>query len=88
MPHIVDRGAAIARCLGVYSTPQAVLLDRDGRLVYRGNYNTSRYCTEPTTQFVRLALESLQQHRALASEPEAGIAYGCALPEGEHRDGR
>ena len=88
MPHVVDRGAAIAKRLGVYSTPQAVLLDGDGRLVYRGNYNTSRYCTEPTTQFVRLALESVLQRRAIAPEPEAGVAYGCALPGQECRDER
>ena len=88
MPHVVDRGAAIAKSLGVYSTPQAVLLEGDGRLVYRGNYNTSRYCTEPRTQFVRIALENVLQRRVAAAEPEAGVAYGCALPGQECRDDR
>ena len=37
---------SIATLCGVYSTPQAVLIDQDKTLYYRGNYNKSRYCTD------------------------------------------
>jgi hypothetical protein len=84
--HFVDRGAAVARAAGVYSTPQAVVLARDGRLVYRGNYNTSRYCTDPRTEFVRIALDHLVDPAPPPGAPLAGAlessppAYGCRLP--------
>jgi hypothetical protein len=41
VPVSFDR--SIALTCGVYSTPQAVLLDAGGILQYRGNYNKSRY---------------------------------------------
>lgn len=88
MPHFVDRDARLAKALGVYATPQAVLLDGAGQLLFRGNYNTSRYCTARQTQFARLALEALLRDEGLVREPQAEIAYGCALPGEECRDDR
>lgn len=88
MPHVVDAGGAIAAALGVYSTPQAVLLDTAGRLAYRGNFNTSRYCTTPQTQFVRLAIEALLEQRPQVRDAQAETAYGCCLPGEECRDDR
>lgn len=84
VPAIVDSDQSIAGSLGVYSTPQAVLLDRNQRLSYRGNYNTSRYCTAPQTEFVKLALESLLNEGGNNELPPtaATTAYGCSLPEG------
>lgn len=70
-------GAAAAR-LGVYATPQAVLLDPAGRLVYRGGYNRGRYCADPRTAFARRAAE-----RLLAGEPveqATGPVFGCPTP--------
>lgn len=87
MPHVLDRGGALAAAFGVYSTPQAVLLDGERRLRFRGNYNTSRYCTARQTEFVRLALEALLGHRPLARDAEAELAWGCPLPDQECRDG-
>ncbi len=76
-PGLLDRGGALAAALGVWSTPQAVLLDARGAVVYTGNYNTSRYCADRRTEFVRLALESLAQpgHPLPQLEP-----WGCQLP--------
>jgi hypothetical protein len=87
----VDVGGKLAALAGVYSTPQAVLTDRAHRLVYRGNYNVSRYCTDPKTEFVRIALEKLVTDNpslSLISSPGATSpagaiampAYGCELP--------
>jgi hypothetical protein len=69
-----------ARC-GVYSTPQAVIIDAHENLFYRGNYNRARYCTDEKTSFAKMALEGLL-HNDLAQSfsPLALKAYGCQLP--------
>lgn len=81
MPFVTDIKGAIAGACGVYSTPQAVLLDRNGKLYYRGNYNTSRYCTSPATEYARIALASLLMGKPPpAFSSQATVAYGCPLP--------
>ena len=78
---VADGGEQLARACGVYATPQAALVDADGKLYYRGNYNKSRYCTTPHSNFAQMALDSL-----LAGTPAptfsdiATTAYGCELP--------
>jgi hypothetical protein len=79
VPLLVDEGGEIARAAGVYSTPQAVIVDGRGALVYRGNYNTARYHVDPRTEFARLALESLVGSGRVFTDP-GGPAYGCELP--------
>jgi hypothetical protein len=81
MESVLDARGEIARLTGVYSTPQAVILDSQGRLYYRGNYNLARYCTSPETEFARLALESLVA--GLPAPPltlAASTVYGCPRP--------
>jgi peroxiredoxin len=81
IPVILDNDEAIARLCGVYSTPQAVILDQQGRLYYRGNYNKTRYCTLPGSNYAQIALDSLLARKAPPSlEPAAYVAYGCQLP--------
>lgn len=73
-----DPDGALAARLGVYATPQAVLLDPAGRLVYRGGYNRGRYCADPRTAFARQAAG-----RLLAGEPveqATGPVFGCPTP--------
>ena len=78
---IADVDGRLARALGVYATPQAVLLDAKGRLFYRGNYNVSRYCVDRRTEFARLAVEALLAGRSpLQTNAAAEVAYGCSLP--------
>ena len=81
VPYYVDADRRLADALGVYSTPQAAVLDRDGRLAYVGNYNRTRYCRERDTEFARIALEAVVAGRprpVLAAA--ATTAYGCPLP--------
>lgn len=88
VPAYIDSTGNVAQYFGVYSTPQAVLLskpisDNDAirHLYYRGNYNTSRYCTNPATEFVRIALDSLLHASSLPQfSGVATTAYGCTLP--------
>jgi hypothetical protein len=83
LPHAIPvlRDSALAAACGVYSTPQAVLIDRDRRLYFRGNYNRSRYCSDEKTGFARQALDGLLTgNYSLTFSPLALKAYGCQLP--------
>src|SRR5688572_14413568 len=51
IPSVFDHSGNFAARCGVYSTPQAAILDESGRLYFRGNYNTNRYCTARETEF-------------------------------------
>ncbi len=80
MPMVLDKDGRMGLALGVYSTPQAVLLNNAGRLYFRGNYNASRYCVDETKEFARLALAALVNGQPLPAFPQgAVIAYGCPL---------
>lgn len=73
--------SSIAATCGVYSTPQAVIIDRENHLYYRGNYNRSRYCTDKKTEYAKMALDSLLNNVSkTAFGPYALKAYGCQLP--------
>jgi len=79
IPVIMDTSLAVT--CGVYSTPQAVLLDNHHLLYYRGNYNKSRYCTDKKSNYAQIAIDSLL---ASVQQPVfnqfALKAYGCSLP--------
>jgi hypothetical protein len=78
---VFDLDGAIAHALGVYSTPQAVVLDRGGVLAYRGNFNSSRYCVDPASQYAQLALQDILAARPVRSfGASTSQAYGCSLP--------
>lgn len=72
--------ADIARSCGVYSTPQAAIIDADRHLYYRGNYNKSRYCIDEKSNYARMAVDSFLHHTAT---PLLGMAaytsYGCQV---------
>lgn len=73
-----DHGMATA--CGVYSTPQAVIIDAGRRLNYRGNYNKTRYCTHPETEYVRIALDSLLAKKYRPAFDQFALkAYGCQI---------
>ena len=73
--------STLAAACGVYSTPQAVLLDSGRHLFYRGNYNSSRYCTNRKTEYARMAINKiLHNNAAIIFDQFALRAYGCKLP--------
>jgi hypothetical protein len=83
---IADPDGAIAHAAGVWSTPQAAIVSPESVLLFRGNYNTSRYHTERRTEFVRLALENITHTRSrspMLDSLDALIAWGCRLPADE-----
>lgn len=78
---LLDKDGAISDVLGIYSTPQAVILNTDGVIYYKGNYNKARFCTNKDSRFVDQALEHLMAGEPLPIFTEkATIAYGCNLP--------
>lgn len=79
-----DPEGVIAKACGVYSTPQAAIIDHQGKLFYRGNYNSSRYCTTKATNFAELSLVALLNNQP---SPMFGLlatqSYGCELQSAE-----
>lgn len=79
IPVLFDTALA-TRC-GVFSTPQAVILNEKQELFYRGNYNKSRYCTDPRSNYAQIALDSLLQNNLRPNFNHFALrAYGCELP--------
>jgi len=77
----VSTDGRIAVQCGVYSTPQAVILTRDQKLYYRGNYNRSRYCADEQTAYAKQALASyLSGDLPIHFNRFALTAYGCQAP--------
>ena len=71
---------SLASICGVYSTPQAVLLNSDHTLYYRGNYNKSRYCTDKKSNYAQVAIDALLADQQPVFGRYALTAYGCSLP--------
>jgi hypothetical protein len=77
---IKDVNKEFAIASGVYSTPQAVIINTDHKLYYRGNYNRARYCTDPFSNYAQMAIDSLLAHNQPPKfGPTSYIAYGCGL---------
>jgi len=76
----LDKQGTIAEQLGVYSTPQAVLI-KNQQIYFSGNYNKARFCTTQNTKFASIALSAMVEGKEPPVFPElATIAYGCELP--------
>jgi thiol-disulfide isomerase/thioredoxin len=74
----VSFDTTIESACGVYSTPQAVLLDAEHNLYYRGNYNRARYCTDNKSNYAQMAIDSLLNHDAKPVFSQYALkAYGC-----------
>ena len=79
VPVLFDEALAVS--CGVYSTPQAALLDNNHKLYYRGNYNSSRYCTDEKTNYAKMAIAGLLHNREKITFDELALkSYGCRLP--------
>ncbi len=79
IPVLFDTSIAIS--CGVYSTPQAVIIDNNQKLYYRGNYNRSRYCTDKKSNYAQQALDNLLNNNHTAIFNQFALnAYGCRLP--------
>ncbi len=77
----VSFDSGIATECGVYSTPQAVIIDAHQQLYFRGNYNKSRFCTAKSSNYAQMAIESLLTNNHSSTFNQYALqAYGCQLP--------
>jgi hypothetical protein len=85
IPVILDEDGTISDKCGIYATPQAVLLDKNSTVYFKGNYNSSRYCTRKETKFVEIAIDSLIRNKPLPLFVQNMVTepYGCTLPSDE-----
>lgn len=85
VPTILDKEGVISDKCGIYATPQAVLLDKNSNIYFKGNYNKARFCTAKETKFVEMAIEYLLQNKSLPLAIQSAMteAYGCSLPSDE-----
>lgn len=77
---LLDADKRLAKKMGVYSSPQAAIL-QEGKLFYRGNYNRTRYCTDKRTNYAQIALDAMLAGKPLVLDERATQAYGCQLPD-------
>ena len=78
LPILTD--TTIAAACGVYSTPQAVIIETNKQLYYRGNYNKSRYCTDKSSDYAEMAINSLlsKTDKPIFNQ-YALVPYGCQV---------
>lgn len=87
VPVIIDSNEQLAKACGVYSTPQAALIQHNNQLYFRGNYNRSRFCTNKNSNFVQMAMDSLLAGREPPHFIElATQSYGCNITEDQESD--
>jgi len=76
----VSFDTTIATLCGVYSTPQAVIINSDRKLYYRGNYNRSRFCTDTKSNYAEMAITSLLSNESKPLFSQYALkAYGCQV---------
>ena len=79
---ILDKDGKISDRCGIYSTPQAVILNTNSEIYFKGNYNKTRFCSRKETKFAELALDHLLKEEPLPLFilSELSAPYGCSLP--------
>jgi len=85
LPVLLDKDGSISHQCGIYATPQSVLLDKQSKLYFKGNYNAARYCTRKETSFAEMAMDALLKGETLPLwiTTEMTLPYGCTLPADE-----
>jgi hypothetical protein len=88
IPVTEDADGKYSYSLGVYATPQAMIINpKDSTLYYLGNYNLGRYCVAQNTRFARMALQSLLDGKPAPLLPDvAYLAFGCELDKYKQSD--
>lgn len=78
---IIDTSGKVAKEFGIYSSPQVVLVNEDGYIYYKGNYNSTRYCTKKETAYAAISIDELLGNKKSPDFNQAATTpYGCVLP--------
>jgi hypothetical protein len=85
VPVVLDKRGIISDKCGIYATPQAVILDKNSAIYFKGNYNKARFCTKKETRFAEIALDYLLKNEPLPLFLQYAVTepYGCSLPSDE-----
>ncbi len=77
-PVLVDEQARLASMLGVMTTPEALVIDGEGRLRYRGAVDDSTMRQrEPSRHYLAAAVQDVLA--GIDPDPAETAAYGCAI---------
>jgi peroxiredoxin len=85
IPAVLDKDGVISKKCGIYATPQAVLLDKNSAIYFKGNYNKARFCAKKETRFAEIAMDYLLKNEPLPLFMQYAVSepYGCSLPSDE-----
>lgn len=82
---VADKSCSIAKACGVYSTPQAIILNTDQTLYFRGNYNSSNGLCTPTNVGTSSPAVAIRYKINNAPSPNFPsymlLPWGCELSE-------
>ncbi len=82
IPTHVDTDGELAKTIGIYSTPQAVIINNQNKIFFKGNYNATSYCTSRSTKFAEMAMEDILNGKQAPrfAESYIDLPYGCLIP--------
>ena len=75
-----DYDGYFAEQFNIQKTPQAIVIDTDQKIIYQGNYNIARFCTNQQTSYVKKAIAMLMKETTYNPEELIGMkTYGCQI---------
>ncbi|NUO19665.1 thioredoxin family protein [bacterium] len=78
-PYLLNEDGTIAKAYGAARTPEAFLLDKDGKVVYTGRIDDNTEVKEVKSHDLRNAMTKLVEGKASEIEPKTTAAFGCTI---------
>ncbi len=77
---IQDDKGFYADKFNIQKTPQAIVINEQKNIIYQGNYNIARFCTNQQTSYVKKAIAMLMKETTYNQEELIGMnTYGCQI---------
>ncbi len=74
---IIDSDGKTALKLGLWAAPTALVLNKEGKVVFRGSYNIARSCFEDSSAYGKMALSAASKHKM--PQVQEVPSYGCSI---------
>ena len=78
-PYLVNEDGSVAKAYGAARTPEAFLLDADGKIVYHGRIDDNTEAPKVTVHDLKNAMTKLVAGEAAAIDPKSTAAFGCTI---------
>lgn len=78
-PYLINEDGSIAKAYGAARTPEAFLLDKDGKVVYTGRIDDNTEAKEVKTHDLQNAMTKLVEGKASEIDPKVTAAFGCTI---------